>query len=358
MSIVAACRGVLVWWLLMKHLNKLYHFDLPQSLIAQTPAHPRDHAKLLVYRISDGSITDSVFYELDSFVHPKTTFAINNSKVEHCRWLFRDNKTEIFVIEKSDPYTIRAMVRPGRAFREGKITKLSEWLTAETLAIDAEGIRTIRLNIPHNDERIRQYEHVPLPPYIEQDDALAKEYQTVYAKPEGSLAAPTAGLHFTTELMTRLSGMHQFAEVTLHVGLGTFANLTDEHIKSNSLHSEKYLLDTQAARTLQESIHVTAVGTTTVRTLETIRRNSHDYIPTHGDTDIFIRPVFQFQAVDSMITNFHLPSTSLLMLVAAFIADKRGLSEQEAADELQRIYRHAIQKSYRFYSFGDAMLIV
>lgn len=342
----------------MKHAHKLYNFDLPESLIAQTPAHPRDHAKLLVYRVSDGSITDSVFYELDSFIHPKTTFAVNNSKVEHCRWLFREGKTEVFVLEKSDPYTVRALVRPGRAFRIGKTTKLTEWLHAETLAIDTEGIRTIRFNVPHNDKRIQQYEHVPLPPYIAQDDSLAHEYQTVYAKPEGSLAAPTAGLHFTNELMKRLGGMHRFAEVTLHVGLGTFANLTDEHIKTNRLHTEQYILEKQAAHTLSEATHITAVGTTTVRTLETIQRDHADYIPAHGETDIFIRPGFQFKSVDSMITNFHLPSTSLLMLVAAFIADKRDLSEEAAAKELMRIYQHAVDNSYRFYSFGDAMLIV
>lgn len=342
----------------MKSTNNIYQFDLPESLIAQKPAKPRDHARLLVYRLSDGSITDSVFYELDDFVHPKTTFAVNNSKVEHCRWLFREGKTELFVLEKNDPYTIRAMVRPGRLFRLGKTVQLTEWLTAETIAVDDEGVRTIRLNVLHDDDRIKEYEHVPLPPYIAQDDTLAKEYQTVYAKPEGSLAAPTAGLHFTEPLMKRLQGLHPFAEVTLHVGLGTFAKLTDENIQSGRLHEEQYQLDEQAARQLREASHITAVGTTTIRTLESIRAQQDDFTPSHGSTDIFIRPGYTFQAVNSLITNFHLPSTSLLMLIAAFIADKRQLSEDEAAKELMRVYQHAIDQKYRFYSFGDAMLIV
>lgn len=338
--------------------NELYQFDLPESLIAQKPARPRDHARLLVYRLSDGSISDSVFYKLDEFVHPKTTFALNNSKVEHCRWLFKDGKAELFVLEKNDPYTVRALVRPGRMFRPGKSVQLTDWLTVETLAVDDEGIRTLRLNIPHDDSRLRAYEHVPLPPYIAQDDSLAGEYQTVYAKPEGSLAAPTAGLHFTTSLMKRLSGLHSFAEITLHVGLGTFAKLTDENLQTGRLHEEQYTIDDQTAQRLQEAAHITAVGTTTVRTLESIRQQHDSFAAVHGVTDIFIRPGFTFQAVDSMITNFHLPGTSLLMLVAAFIADKRNLNEAEAAAELLRIYQHAIDQGYRFYSFGDAMLLV
>lgn len=342
----------------MKNSTKLYQFDLPESLIAQKPAKPRDHARLLVYRLSDGSITDSVFYRLDEFVHPKTTFAVNNSKVEHCRWLFRNGKTELFVLEKNDPHTIRALVRPGRMFRLGKTVSLTDWLQAETLEIDEEGIRTIRLSVRHDDERFKPYEHVPLPPYIAQDDSLAREYQTVYAKPEGSLAAPTAGLHFTDKLMRRLASLHGFAEITLHVGLGTFAKLTDEHIQTGRLHEERYMLDKAAANQLSGASHITAVGTTTIRTLESIISEHKTFQPVEGSTDIFIRPGFVFQSVDSVITNFHLPETSLLMLIAAFIADKRQLSEVDAAKELMRIYEHAIAQRYRFYSFGDAMLIV
>lgn len=339
-------------------MNKLYDFELPDELIAQTPARPRDHARMLVYRLSDGSISDSWFYKLGDFLNPKTTLVLNNSKVEHCRWLFDSGKTEIFVLEKLDINTIRAMVRPGRKFRVGKKLQLAEWLNLEILAEDDEGIRTIKLSIPHDDPRLKQFEHVPLPPYIKQDDKLADEYQTVYAEPEGSLAAPTAGLHFTKQLLRQLKTTHQIAEVTLHVGLGTFAKLTDEHIKTGKLHEEIFSIDMAASSKLNAALHRTAVGTTTIRTIESATNEDSKFTPVIRPTDIFIRPGYKFKAADSLITNFHLPSTSLLMLVAAFIADKRGLDEVSAADELQRIYRHAIDSKYRFYSFGDAMLIV
>lgn len=339
-------------------MSDLYNFELPERLIAQEPAHPRDHARLLVYSLSDGSLTDDYFYNLEKYLPSATTLALNNSKVEHCRWLFHEGKTEIFVLEKSDPYMIRAMVRPGRKFRPGQTVELTDWLQAETTAVDDEGIRTLKLSLMHDDPRLKAYEHVPLPPYIAQDDDLADEYQTVYAKPEGSLAAPTAGLHFTPELLDVIKAQHDIAEVTLHVGLGTFAKLTEDNLRSGHLHEEYFEIDQSAADTLNKSSHITAVGTTTVRTLESAMARNPEFIKLTASTDIFIRPGFSFAAVDSMITNFHLPSTSLLMLVAAFIADKRGLDEKAAAAELMHAYGHAIDAGYRFYSFGDAMILV
>lgn len=334
----------------------MYKFDLPDELIAQKPAQPRDSAKLLVYRLSDGSITDTVFRDIEKFLQPKTTLAINNSKVDNCRWLF--GKTELFVLEKTDTNTIRAMVRPGRKFKPGKKLRLTEWLEVETLAIDEEGIRTIRLSESHDDPRLKEFEHIPLPPYIAQNDSLADEYQTVYAKPLGSLAAPTAGLHFTDSLLRDISNFHDIAEVTLHVGLGTFAKLTEDNLVSGKLHEEMYEISQPVADRLNAAEHITAVGTTSVRTLESAIGNDGKFKQVVSGTDIFIRAGYEFKAVDSMITNFHLPSTSLLMLVAAFIASKRGLSEEAAADELMRIYNHAVENKYRFYSFGDAMIIV
>jgi len=336
----------------------MYDFHLPDRLIAQSPANPRDHAKLLVYRLSNGSITDSVFYKIEDFLPAQTTIVVNNSKVDNCRWLFDQGKTEVFVVEKLDTVTIRAMVRPGRKFKQGMVVKLTEWLNAEVAAIDNDGVRTLKLNVLHDDERLNAYEHIPLPPYIAQNDSLASEYQTVYAKPLGSLAAPTAGLHFTTELLSSIKQKHNFLEVTLHVGLGTFAKLTEENLSSNKLHSEYYELSKETAEELNSAKHVVAVGTTTIRTLESARSIKNVYTGGSGDTDIFIRPGYKFKAVDAVITNFHLPGTSLLMLIAAFIADKNGLSETDAAAELIRIYDHAIDNKYRFYSFGDAMLIV
>lgn len=336
----------------------MYDFDLPDELIAQTPAQPRDHARLLVYKLTDGSIIDDYFYNLDTYLPAETTLAVNNSKVENCRWLFDEGKIEIFVLEKNDPHTVRALVRPGKKFRLGATTQLTDWLSVETTAIDDEGIRTLRLSVSHDDPRLVAYEHIPLPPYIAQNDKLADEYQTVYAKPLGSLAAPTAGLHFTPELLADIAKKHAIAEVTLHVGLGTFAKLTDENLQTNRLHEEHYEITENTAEILNASSHITAVGTTTIRTLESAMANDPEFKKTLAATDIFIRPGYVFGAVDAVVTNFHLPGTSLLMLIAAFIADKRELDEQTAAAELQRIYAHAIKSKYRFYSFGDAMLLV
>ncbi|MDQ3123461.1 MAG: S-adenosylmethionine:tRNA ribosyltransferase-isomerase, partial [bacterium] len=233
---------------------------------------------------------------------------------------------------------------------------LTDWLTTNVVAIDADGIRTLRLNVIHDDLRLKAFEHIPLPPYITQNDSLALEYQTVYALAYGSLAAPTAGLHFTKELVNKIKQNHEVAEITLHVGLGTFAKLTNENLRTGRLHKEKFEISPEVAKTIASSLHITAVGTTTVRTLESATNSKS--LAIHSSTDIFIRPGYKFKVVNSMITNFHMPGTSLLMLVAAFIADKRGMREEEAALELRKIYQHAINQNYRFYSFGDAMILV
>jgi len=321
------------------------NFDLPNELIAQEPASPRDSARLLVYDRKSKQIIDAVFSDLHQFLKPATTMVINNSKVEHCRWLFDGAKTEIFVLEKLDTNTIRALVRPGKKFKLGSKYKFDDWLEVQTTNIDDEGIRTPILNIKHDDERLKAIEHVPLPPYIAQNDELADEYQTIYAKPLGSKAAPTAGLHFTDGVMSDIRTKHDVLELTLHVGLGTFAPLTDANHKSGTLHAESYEIPEQVEQVLQNAEHITAVGTTTTRTLESWMKTGQ----TAGSTDIFIQPGFEFRAVDSMVTNFHLPGTSLLLMIEAFVGSE---------SELKRIYKHAISQKYRFYSFGDAMLIL
>jgi S-adenosylmethionine:tRNA ribosyltransferase-isomerase len=335
-----------------------YNYNLPKDLIAQKPAHPRDHARLLVYRVSDGTITDDIFYNLPKYLPTNTTLVLNDSKVDNCRWLFDDGKTELFLLEKNDPLTIRAMVRPGRKFKKGATVALTDWLMVTVTSVDHEGIRTLRMNVPHNDPRLKQYEHIPLPPYIHQDDRLAPEYQTVYAKPLGSLAAPTAGLHFTQEMLENIKDRWPIAKLTLHVGLGTFAKLTKENLKSNKLHEEWYEINKDTAAILNASHHRTAVGTTSIRTLESAIGGQKNFMPKTATTDIFIRPGYHFKATNGLITNFHLPSTSLLMLVAAFIADKKGMTEIQSINELKRIYDHAVNQNYKFYSFGDAMYIV
>jgi S-adenosylmethionine:tRNA ribosyltransferase-isomerase len=338
----------------MQNTN-LYSYKLPAKLIATKPTSPRDHARLLVYELKSGKIIDEVFYNLKSYLAPHTTIVVNNSKVEQCRWLFDNGKTEVFVIKRIASDTIEALVRPGKKFKPGHEAKLTSWLNVSTLAVTNEGTRILKLNIKHDDIRLKQVEHVPLPPYIPQDDSLAKEYQTVYARSPGSLAAPTAGLHFTSELLNDLKAQHTLCEITLHVGLGTFAKLSDTNLKTSKLHEETFSINAKNAAILKSSTHITAIGTTSVRCLESLPDDLTG--PIDGNTDIFIRPGHIFQRVNSVVTNFHLPGTSLLMLVAALLADKLRIHEAEAAKELMRIYSHAITSGYRFYSFGDAMLI-
>ena len=323
-------------------------FELPNELIAKSPAVPRDSARLLVYNRISRQITDSKFSDLPEFLNPNTTLVLNNSKVEHCRWLFCGG-IEIFVLQKLDTNTITAMVRKGKKFKVGSSVWLTDWLQVKTLAIDSSGIRTLQLNVPHDNGLLKPYEHVPLPPYMPQNDALANEYQTVYAKPLGSKAAPTAGLHFTPALIDNIAKKYEVAKLTLHVGLGTFAPLTEQQLASGHLHKEFFSINQVNAKKVMNATHITAVGTTTVRTLETLAKINKLGVAIDGSTDILIKPPYDFKKVDSMITNFHLPGTSLLLLVGAFVGDINGL---------ERVYKHAIKNKYRFYSFGDAMLIL
>lgn len=323
-----------------------FDFDLPRELIAQRPASPRNHSRLLVYDRQTGKIIDDYFYNLSKYLAPKTTLVLNDSKVEKARLRF--GKTEIFVLHAADPYTIKALVRPGKKFRTGMVTSISlgvKKLGVETLSVDDEGVRILKLSRPLNDPALDKFRLTPLPPYIKQDESLSEQYQTVYAQPPGSKAAPTAGLHFTDKQLEELSGSHQIAKLTLHVGLGTFAPVKTEDITKHNMHSEEYILSIEAARTLNEARHITAIGTTSLRVLESLDR---PFKETTGSTDIFITPGYKFKNVNCLVTNFHLPKSTLLMLVAAFMG---------STDEAQRVYAHAIKQKYRFYSFGDAMMI-
>ncbi len=324
----------------------IFTFDLPQELIAQAPAQPRDHARLLVYDRSTKHISDVYFYDLPKYLPADTSLVLNKAKVDKCRLRF--GNTELFILDTHNPTTVTCMVRPGKKFKLGKTIALNEKLTAKTIAINKDGLRTVELAVPLDDPAYDQYKLTPLPPYIEQNESLSEEYQTVYAKDPGSKASPTAGLHFTEELLESIKQQHPIIEITLNVGLGTFAPLSESSIESGTLHEESYEVSELAAKQLADSINITAVGTTSLRTLETVAKNGN-VTAFKSTTDIFIRPGYTFQAVDHLITNFHLPGTSLLLLVEAFIGSR---------DELARIYRHAIEKQYRFYSFGDAMLIV
>lgn len=326
----------------------MIQFEVPKNLIAQTPAHPRDSARLLVYDRASKKIEDTVFSDIGNYLPAHSTIVVNSSRVENCRWIFPGN-VEVFVLEKLGNRTIRAMVRPGRKFKLGTKLRLASDVSAKVLRVDQDGFRTLELSVLHDDALLKAYEHVPLPPYIQQDDSLADEYQTVYARELGSRAAPTAGLHFTPELLKRLATDHDIIEITLHVGLGTFAALTERQLRTKKLHEEAYSISSEAAQKICVAQHITAVGTTTARTLETAAGRGLSYNGQSGLTDIFIQPGDEFKRVDSLITNFHLPGTSLLLMVEAFIGSEA---------EMLKIYKHAIAEQYRFYSFGDAMLII
>lgn len=326
-----------------------FDFDLPEKLIAQSPANPRDHARLLVYDRETGKITDDHFYNIGDYLPDHTNLVVNNSKVEKCRLLFDEGKKEIFVTSARNNKQVEAMVRPGKKFKAGKTVKLAEDVTATVTHVADDGLRTIELSCDLDDPRLEPFKHTPFPPYIDQDESLSGEYQTVYAKDLGSKAAPTAGLHFTDPLLKKLDdqGIAKI-EVTLHVGLGTFAPVKTEDISEHKMHSEWFQLEEEQCKTLNKAEHITAVGTTSVRVLETASDEQRHFEPRSMDTDIFITPGYAFKAVDALITNFHLPKSTLLMLVSAFMG----------FDEMKKVYKHAIEYEYRFYSFGDAMLIL
>ncbi len=323
-----------------------FDFRLPKNLIAQTPATPRNHSRLLVYDRQTKEITDDYFYNLDKYLVPDSALVLNNSKVEKARLRF--GSTEIFVLETIDPYTIRALVKPGKKFRPGKSIEIdlgTSTLKVRTIDQDEEGIRTLSLSLPVNDSAVDKHRLTPLPPYIKQKEELSGQYQTVYAESLGSKAAPTAGLHFTNDQLIRLAKSHELIYSTLHVGLGTFAPVKGR-LADHKMHSEGFFIPASAAAALNKASHITAVGTTSVRVLESAGPFFNE---TAAETNIFIKPGYDFKVVNFLITNFHLPRSTLLMLVAAFIG---------SVDELQRVYAYAVKEKYRFYSFGDAMLIL
>lgn len=326
-----------------------FDYDLPEELIAQKPATPRDHSRLLVYDRSSQKITDDHFYNIGDYLPDNTSLVVNNSKVEKCRLLFNDGKMEIFVTKAMNDKTVEAMVRPGKKFKPGKKTDLTDQLSAETVEITEDGLRIIELSHSLDDHLFESHKYTPFPPYIERDESLSDRYQTVYAKDQGSKAAPTAGLHFTPDLIEKLKSQGiEKKEVTLHVGLGTFAPVKADKIEDHIMHSEWFQITKKQAEALNESKSATAVGTTSVRVLESAPKDKGKFKACSGDTDIFITPGYQFKSVDHLITNFHLPKSTLLMLVSAFAS----------LEEVKRIYNHAVEEKYRFYSFGDAMLIL
>jgi S-adenosylmethionine:tRNA ribosyltransferase-isomerase len=336
-----------------------YDFDLPAHLIAQHPVTPRDSSRLMVVDRAVGTIEHRVFSDLASLIPPGDVLAVNRSRVVRARLLgHRDSgaPAEVFLLRPLGDDRFEAMVHPGGKLRPGRTVHIAEGLDVEILEITDRRTRIVRLRSPMPvAEAIERFGHVPLPPYIGRADAGpdAERYQTVYAAEAGSVAAPTAGLHFTPELLAALDarGVRR-AEIVLHVGAGTFKPVEHDDPAEHVMHEEVYTIGDAAADTIEECRRdghaIWGVGTTTVRALESASRTDGSVVRGLGETRIFIRPPQRIHAVDKLITNFHLPRSTLLMLVSAF-----------AGHELtMRAYQEAIHAEYRFYSFGDAMVIV
>jgi S-adenosylmethionine:tRNA ribosyltransferase-isomerase len=336
-----------------------YDFDLPADRIAQQPTERRGESRLMVVNRSTGEITHRRFSDLAEMIPSGDVLVLNTTRVFRARLLgVRDNgaPAEILLLRQIEGDEWEAMVHPGGKLKPGRIVRISDDFTVEIVSTTERRTRVVRLRSALPIENaIEKHGHVPLPPYITRADqaADAERYQTVYARETGSVAAPTAGLHFTPELLERLAykGVIR-ADVVLHVGAGTFKPVDTEHPADHVMHEESYTLPLGTAEVLNEARKrggkIWAVGTTSVRTLESAIDSDGIFREKSADTRIFIRPPYEFRAVDRLITNFHLPRSTLIMLVAAFAG----------YDLTMRAYREAIDSGYRMYSYGDAMCIV
>jgi S-adenosylmethionine:tRNA ribosyltransferase-isomerase len=374
-----------------------FHYHLPEELIAQQPLPERDASRMLVLQRASITWQDSFVRLLPSLLQPGDCLVLNNTRVFPSRLLGRRQglhamavgmnnpkrsqhlagEVEVFLTSRpsADPMVWEALVRPGRKLPVGEVVVFAEGFAAEIVGRGDFGMRTVRFLCQPEAlmPLLERYGHVPLPPYIRRADAPAdhQRYQTVYARqthladapaspappgspaspgspaPPGSVAAPTAGLHFTPELLERCRDAGAaIAEVTLHVGLGTFQPLRQQQVEANQLHRERYHVGAAAADSINQAKRRIAVGTTSVRTLESVARDGRA-VPGEGDTSLFIYPGYRFQLVDALLTNFHLPESSLLMLVSAFAGREFTLGA----------YRHAVEQRYRFFSYGDCMFI-
>ena len=338
-------------------LKSDYYYELPEELIAQTPAEPRDSSRLLVYDRATGKREHRIFRDIKEYLRPGDVLVVNNTKVLPARlYAYTKNggKVEVLLLKRRDLNEWEVLVRPGKKAKVGAELIVSEELSLTVVDRTATGERIVRFHFDGVFEDIlSRLGSMPLPPYIHEKLKDKDRYQTVYCKTDGSAAAPTAGLHFTQELLAEIRAMGvEIAEVLLHVGLGTFRPVKEEDLTHHVMHSEFYKVDERAAEIVnaakREGRRVIAVGTTSVRTLETVADEQGMLRPCSGDTSIFIYPPYRFKCVDALITNFHLPESTLIMLVSAFMGREQCLS----------VYREAVEERYRFFSFGDAMMIV
>ncbi len=339
-----------------------YHYDLPDRQVARYPAEARDGSRLLVLDREVGDASHMRFADLPSFFGPGDALIVNESRVQPVRFLGRRSgggAAEVFLLSpRSDlgAHHWEALVRPGRKLKPGRRVEISTELTIEILESTPKGGRVVRLEADFGDEEaMDRFGHVPLPPYIDRPDEPSDRtrYQTIYARVPGSVAAPTAGLHFTEPMLETLTKKGvQLGHVALHVGVGTFRPVDTEDPAEHHMHFEDYTVPPETVALLRATRErggrVWAVGTTVVRTLESAWDPTQEQVrPGTGRTDLFIRPGFRFRAIDALITNFHLPGSTLMMLVAAFAGYRSTM----------RAYREAVDHGYRFFSYGDAMLI-
>ncbi|MFG1524596.1 tRNA preQ1(34) S-adenosylmethionine ribosyltransferase-isomerase QueA [Halobacteriovorax sp. RZ-3] len=337
-----------------------YDYDLPKEQIAERPIEGRHHSRLLVYNCETDTISHHKFNELINFLPSETTLVLNQSKVFPCRLKGHKESggnAEVFflTVEPNEAGYYRALVKARGKKKAGDKYIFANGLTI-SIVDNIEGEFLIAPSIVGNDliDYLNANALVPIPPYIrggESDDQDKKDYQTVFANELGSVAAPTAGLHFSDELLEQIKGQgHDIAKVTLHVGLGTFAPVKVDNLEDHKMHSENYFVDKVNFEKIKNAKKRFAVGTTSLRTLETIWQNGvEDYTPGEmKDTSIFLHPGVDVKSIDGLVTNFHLPKSTLLMLVSALIGREKTLE----------IYNIAVKEGYRFFSYGDAMLIL
>ena len=348
-----------------------FNYNLPKERIAQKSIEPRDHSKMMVINKKNKTIDHRHFYDIVEYFKKGDVIVWNNSKVFKARLsgrllsdtgrelLHHKRDIEIFLVRPTENIGVwQVLAKPGKHVRSGTKISFVKDFYCDVLLKKSDG--TILVQFPYNEAIVRkkanQCGHIPIPPYVKDEPHELEMYQTVYAKHEGSVAAPTAGFHFTPEIIKKLKTKGvEFVEVTLHVGLGTFLPVRAENIKDHVMHSEQVEVTEEVAKKInkakQAGRRVVAVGTTSVRTLEGISSltSSNKKIKKYrGDIDIFIKPGYKFNVVDAMITNFHLPKSTLLMLVSAFVEDKKFVFDA---------YDKAVEDKYRFFSFGDAMYI-
>ncbi len=334
-----------------------FYYDLPEELIAQTPAEPRDSSRLLVYDRVTGKTEHRIFKNVVKYLRAGDVLVVNNTKVLPARLYgstLNGGAVEVLLLKRHNMDTWEVLVKPGRKCTVGKKIIISDELSLAVESITSTGERIVKFEYSGVFEEIlERLGSMPLPPYIKEKLKDESRYQTVYAKYDGSAAAPTAGLHFTPELLSEIKSMGvEIASVLLHVGLGTFRPVKEDIITDHKMHSEYYEVRAEAAeiinRAKREGRRIIAVGTTSVRTLESVADENGFLKPCRGNTEIFIYPPYKFKCVDALITNFHLPESTLIMLVAAMTG----------REEILNVYRTAVEERYRFFSFGDAMMVL